>query len=157
MIKPSGYPQSLLAIDLIYHTNNTKILWNGETADITCPCPRMLMAAGFNTENALWRDSHSLKENHPFSPANSSQSVLKSHQLWDSKIRANTNSKVELVFGKPVEVATKFQFQGLLEQIVLWDDLKTEIFIRFTKPSKAAIDRIFVFAPHQQSFLIIIT
>jgi hypothetical protein len=152
MVKPSGSLQARIAIHLHFPTNSTKSLYDGEIADSTSPCTRMIMTAGFTPENSFWWDSHPWREESDFKPSKQySKPVLASHKQWQTALRANLSAKIELVFGKPNQDAVFAEFRSLLEKLVLWDQHQTTLYLLFD-PSKQYIQRILIFVNHPQFF-----
>ena len=137
---------------LHYPTNRTKKLYNGETADRSSPCTNMVITVGFSDENAFFWDSHPWREDAPFEPRKAyTREVLASHHKWESLLRRHLYSKVEVVWGKPGEISIKSEFKEVLEEMVLWDDQETTLYLHFTSPAKIFLQRIIIFVPHPQS------
>jgi hypothetical protein len=108
-----------------------------------------MITCGFTNENAFWWDSHPWREDHPFDPAKQySPVVLRSHNQWYATLRANMHAKVEIVFGKPAQLATKALYRAVWEELVLWDQHNTTVHLQFTGVSKKFLARILIIFPH---------
>jgi hypothetical protein len=149
MIKHSGSLHANIAIHLHFPTEKTRKIYDGEIADTSNGCTNMILVAGFTAEKSFWWDTHPWREDSRFEQSKHySKAVMKSHRNREFTLRAHLHAKVVLVFGKPNQAAVLAQFRNVLEELVLWDENQTSLYIQFFSISKQFITRILVFVNH---------
>lgn len=104
LIYPSGSLASPILLKLHYPSFSTSHPLDGETADTSSPCPRILMDAGFSSNNALWIQAYYRRE----TPDPSRKSPMRNwplplkalhekHANWHEE---NSESSIRILFGR---------------------------------------------------------
>jgi hypothetical protein len=151
-VRPSGRLTALLAVHLNFPSYTTRNAFDGETADVTLACPRLLICAGLSSENSFWFNTYSRREvaenRKAMNPAKEyPDAALQTHQDWSLLLRENMQARVEVVFGVANEKQMKIALGPLLEEFILWDKQETTLHIEFTNVQRIVVRRIIIFVP----------
>jgi hypothetical protein len=155
IVRPSGRLTALLAVHLNFPSYTTRNAFDGETADVTSACPRLLICAGLSSENSFWFNTYSRREVTENRKAMNTakeypDAALQTHQDWSLLLRENMQARIEVVFGVANEKQMKIALGPLLEEFILWDKQETTLHIEFTNVQRIVIRRIIIFAQHSQ-------
>ncbi|MCJ1249297.1 hypothetical protein MMC30_006520 [Trapelia coarctata] len=155
LVRPSGYLDCKLGIRLHYPTYSTSNVSNGETADLSSPCPRLLLKKGLSSEHALWFESYFRREvaardrNQGTSPMNAwPESYRQLHEQFSLWCEQHSQMKVLIVCGKP-SGEEYLRTRSISRTFTI--PLAKDIFVKAcTVRCLGRIARIVIFAPHPE-------
>jgi hypothetical protein len=102
---------------------------NGEIADETNCCIRLLLDSGFNSTNSFWIDTFSRREKRVAGENRGSDwsakeayttEIYDTHLSWSSKLRDIAAAKVELIFGGENRKLIEREIKDRYETLTLW-------------------------------------
>ncbi|KAF4549398.1 Hypothetical protein D9617_22g067460 [Elsinoe fawcettii] len=152
LVAPSGSWDATLIIKLHYPTFSTSNDMHGEVADNSSACPRLLLQAGFDTQNALWIEAHWRRLAAPTkrtSPVRGlPEDLQKCHQDFTKLCESKSQAKVALVLGKANRDAALKELDPV--QFSIESDGKAGVVDVGLVVDGTRITRILVFAYHPE-------
>jgi len=162
LVLPSGDPNTAaLLLHLRYPSKTTKHLHNGEIADDTNCCMKLLLESGFNSSNAFWIDTFSRREKRASGGNRGADWVAEDaytpkvydlHLSWSNLLRKSAVAKVEIVFGAANRKLLEKEIEHRHECLTLWTTPPIKLHVEYQDRTIAKITRLIIFVHHPEHF-----
>jgi hypothetical protein len=129
LVRPSGDLTAPILLHLHYHSMTTEHRHNGEIADETNCCIKLLLDSGFSATNAIWVDTFSRREKRANGGKRRADwsakeayppKIYDMHLSCSNKLRDLSSAKMELVFGAENRKLIERQIKGRHDVLTLW-------------------------------------
>jgi hypothetical protein len=162
LVHPSGsLADAPLLLHLRYSSMTTRNQHNGEIADETNWCMKLLLESGLSTSNSFWIDTFNRREKRSSGGNRGADWVAKNadtpkvydlHVSWSKLLRQSAAAKVEVVFGAANRKIAEKEIEHRHECITLWTSPPTKLHIEYQDISKTRIARLIIFVHHPKHF-----
>ena len=111
LVRPSGRLSALLAVHLNFPLYTTRNAFDGETADVTSACPRLLICAGLSSENSFWLNTYSRRT----TPEGASCQATEASEQW-------APAGARCIHGNPYQTAGNRSVRGPTRPLAKWEN-----------------------------------
>ncbi|KAI9836549.1 MAG: hypothetical protein M1819_001180 [Sarea resinae] len=150
LVRPSGNIDARISNHLHYPSFTTKHRYDGEIADDTNCCIRLVLKKGFNIGNSFMFNTFSRREGRD-KLKDYSRETEDVHRGWSNRLHRAMTAKVEIVWGA---ASRQWMEENLdLVQLKLFGPWKGVTLHLERSPANENIERIIVFVHHPEYFL----